>query len=67
MSKLAIRGLLTQGQFLFVRKAGKLLIHENLQRSDSDSSESETDPRIAQMKESFNYVDVMAARLNEVD
>jgi hypothetical protein len=44
-----------------------MLINENLARSDSDSSESETDHRLAQLKETFNYVDVMAMRLNDVD
>jgi hypothetical protein len=44
-----------------------MLINENLARSDSDSTESETDLRLAQLKETFNYVDVMAMRLNDVD
>jgi hypothetical protein len=44
-----------------------MLINENLARSDSDSTESETDLRLAQLKETFNYVDVMATRLNDVD
>ena len=44
-----------------------MLINENLSRSDSDSTESETDLRLAQLKETFNYVDVMATRLNDVD
>jgi hypothetical protein len=44
-----------------------MLLQENFARSDSDSSESEKDIRLAQIKETFNYVDVMASRLNDVD
>jgi len=46
MTRMAVRSLLTKSQYLFVRKAGKMIVRDNLVGSDSDSTQSEVDPRM---------------------
>lgn len=68
MTRLAFRGLLTKGQYLFVRKAGKMLVRDNLQRSDSDSSASEKEAKTAEETfMDYNYIEVMQRRKSDLD
>jgi hypothetical protein len=44
-------------------------VHENLVRSETDTTDSEKDngSKFSSKKQSHNYVDVMASRQDEVD
>lgn len=68
MTRLAFRALLTKGQYLFVRRAGKMLVRDNYKRSDDDSTVSERDEKMAsETFMDYNYIDVMHRRNNELD
>ncbi len=77
MTNLAMRGLLSHSQHLFCLRQGQILVREGLLKdvSDFDSNDSidvdERDSRkvanAPKIQEQHSYVDVLSARLNEVD
>ena len=77
MTNLALRGLLSHSQHLFCLRQGQILVREGLLKdvSDFDSNDSvEVDDRenrrvsdAPKIQEQHGYVDVLSARLNEVD
>ena len=62
-----MRGLLTQGQYLFVEREGRLAVQEDFAQSHSEDDLNSSDAEETYDGSSHNYVDVMAHRLNDVD